>query len=130
MQRTVVNPWNNPEGFDQGVLIEGHRRILFLSGQCSVSPAGASLYPGDMRAQTAQALDNVETVLAGAGMTLGAIVRMNTHVTDIDAFFERAGDMMAERLAAFDVRPPGVLSGVTRLARPELLIELEAIAAD
>ena len=130
MRRTTVNPWTYPEGMDQGVLIEGHRRLLFVSGQCSVSAEGESTHPGDMRSQTATALDNVETVLHKAGMNLGNIVRMNTYVTDVDFFFAAAGDMMAERLATFDVRPPGVCAEITRLGRPELLVELEAFAAD
>lgn len=83
-----------------------------------------------MRAQTLAALDNVEEVLPAAGMGLGAIVRMNTHVTEIDAFLAEAAEPMAERLAAFDVRPPGVFSEVTRLGRADLLVELEAFAAD
>ncbi|WP_049578620.1 RidA family protein [Nocardiopsis sp. SBT366] len=114
---------------DQGVLIEGHRRLLFVSGQCSVSATGESLHPGDMSAQTATALDNVATVLRGAGMSLADVVRMNTYVTDIEAFFAEAGEMMAQRLGVFDVRPPGVCAEVTRLGRPELLVELEAFAA-
>ncbi|MFD3683983.1 RidA family protein [Nocardiopsis sp. NPDC058631] len=130
MRRTVVNPWTYPEGLDQGILVEGHQRLLFVSGQCAVSADGASLHPGDMRAQTAAALDNVEAVLHRAGMTLANIVRMNTYVTDVDGFLDRAGKMMSERLEAFDVRPPGVLAGITRLGRPELLVELEAVAAD
>ncbi|GHC74772.1 hypothetical protein GCM10007079_09290 [Nocardiopsis terrae] len=130
MRRTTVNPWTYPEGMDQGILIEGHQRLLFVSGQCSVSETGESLYPGDLRAQTAKALDNVEAVLRQAGMGLGNIVRMNTYVTDVEAFFTEAGEMMAERLEAFDVRPPGVCAEITRLGRPELLVELEAFAAD
>ncbi|PWV57652.1 RidA family protein [Nocardiopsis sp. L17-MgMaSL7] len=129
MRRTTINPWTYPEGMDQGVLIEGHQRLLFVSGQCSVSATGESLHPGDMSAQTATALDNVATVLRGAGMSLADVVRMNTYVTDIDAFFAEAGEMMAERLGVFDVRPPGVCAEVTRLGRPELLVELEAFAA-
>lgn len=33
MRRTPVNPWTYPEGMDQGILVEGHRRLLFVSGQ-------------------------------------------------------------------------------------------------
>ncbi|WP_017547013.1 RidA family protein [Nocardiopsis prasina] len=129
MRRTTINPWTYPEGMDQGGLIEGHQRLLFVSGQCSVSATGESLHPGDMSAQTATALDNVATVLRGAGMSLADVVRMNTYVTDIDAFFAEAGEMMAERLGVLDVRPPGACAEVTRLGRPELLVELEAFAA-
>jgi 2-iminobutanoate/2-iminopropanoate deaminase len=130
MQRTSVNPWTYPEFLDAGVMIEGHRRLLFLNGQCAVSAEGESMYPGDMRSQVSLALDNIEVVLTKAGMSLANIVRMNTYVTDVDAFTEHAAGMMAERLARFGVRPPGVLAGISRLGRPELLVELEAVAAD
>lgn len=130
MRRTKVNPWTFPGFFDAGVMIEGHRRILFLNGQAAVSADGETMHPGDMRAQAALTLDNVETVLKAAGMSLANIVRMNTYVTDVDVYFEHADELIAERLAKFDVSPPGVLAGISRLARPELLIELEAIAAD
>lgn len=130
MRLTRVNPWSHPAFFDAGVMIEGQRRILFLNGQAAVSPEVEPLHPGDIRAQAAVTLDNIELVLQQAGMSLGNIVRMNTYVTDLDAYLQSADDLITERLAKVDVRPPGVLSEVSRLALPELLIELEAIAAD
>jgi 2-iminobutanoate/2-iminopropanoate deaminase len=130
MRRTKINPWTNPIFHDAGVLVEGSRRLLFLNGQCAVSPEGQSLHPGDMRAQMMSALDNLETVLEQAGMDFSKVVWMNTYVTDIDVFNEHVAEPLAERLARFDARPPGVLSCVTALGRPELLIELQMIAAD
>lgn len=130
MKATKINPWPNPVFHDAGVLIEGHRRLLFLNGQCAVSPEGQSMHAGDMRAQMMSALDNLEAVLAQAGMTFANVVWMNTYVTDIDEFNSRVAEPLAERLARFDVRPPGVLSCITALGRPELLIELQMIAAD
>jgi enamine deaminase RidA (YjgF/YER057c/UK114 family) len=129
MPRTVVNPLTYPGFLDAVVMLEGHRRVLILNGQASVCDDGETMHPGDIRAQASRTLDNIERVLQHAGMSLGNIVRMNTYVTDVDAYFAHADAMITERLARFDVRPPGVLAGITRLARPELLIELEAIAA-
>jgi 2-iminobutanoate/2-iminopropanoate deaminase len=130
MKRTTVNPWTYPEFFDAGVMIEGHCRILFLNGQAAVSAEGQSMYPGDIRSQASLTLDNIELVLTQAGMSLANIVRMNTYVTDVDAYLEQADGLITQRLAQFGVRPPGVLAGISRLGRPEILIELEAIAAD
>lgn len=130
MQLTKVNPWTYPGFFDAGVMINDHRRILFLNGQAAVSAQGESMHPNDIRAQAALTLDNIELVLEKAGMSLANIVRMNTYVTDVNDYVEHGDELIAERLAAVDVRPPGVLVGVSRLARPEILIELEAIAAD
>jgi 2-iminobutanoate/2-iminopropanoate deaminase len=130
MKTTRINPWPNPIFHDAGILIEGHRRLLFLNGQCAVSPDGESLHPGDMRAQMMSALDNLEAVLGNAGMTFGHVVWMNTYVTDVEEFNDRVAAPLAERLGVYDTRPPGVLSCVTALGRPELLIELQMIAAD
>lgn len=129
MQVRKLNPWRYPEGMDQGIMISGFGRLVFVSGQCAVDAGGASLHPGDMAAQVQAALDNVETVLAEAGMSLANLVRMNTYVTDMDAFLAAAAEPMSLRLAAHDARPPGVLARVVELGRADLLVEIEAFAA-
>ncbi|MDQ2703751.1 MAG: RidA family protein, partial [Pseudomonadota bacterium] len=117
------------EADDQCVVVEGVRRIAFVSGQTSISNDGQVRHAGDMLAQTQLTLDNVETVLKAAGMDFSNIVHMNTCTTDVDRFRAEAAGPMAARLAMFDVRPPGVLSQVVRLGLPELLIEIEVTAA-
>jgi enamine deaminase RidA (YjgF/YER057c/UK114 family) len=82
-----------------------------------------------MGAQVAMAMDNLEAVLAAAGMGLANIVRLNIYTTDVDGFFESYG-AMAERLGAVGVTPPGTLLGITRLAFPELMVEIEATAVE
>ena len=88
---------------------------------------GHPLHPGDMRAQLTETLDNLETVLAAAGFTLGDVMRLNFYTTDVDRFFE-AYDVLVSRLAAAGCRNASTLLGVARLAFPELLVELEATA--
>jgi enamine deaminase RidA (YjgF/YER057c/UK114 family) len=131
MKRTAVNPWqwSLDFGFNQGEVIEGHTRELVLAGQTAVNADGAPQHPGDMAAQVGLALDNLEAVLAGGGMTLSNLVRLNMYTTDVDAFFENAG-VIGERLDAAGVKPPGTLLGVARLAFPELMIELEGRAVE
>jgi enamine deaminase RidA (YjgF/YER057c/UK114 family) len=80
-----------------------------------------------MRAQIDQALDNVETVLKAAGFTLADVVRLNYYTTDVDRFMEVA-EVGGRRLAEAGCRPASTLLGVTRLAYPELLIEIEVTA--
>jgi enamine deaminase RidA (YjgF/YER057c/UK114 family) len=116
-------------GFNQGEVVEGHRRVLFCAGQTAMSADGRPQHAGDMGAQVAMALDNLEAVLTGAGMSLGNVVRLNIYTTDVDAFFASYG-AMAERLGAAGVMPPGTLLGITRLAFPELMVELEATAVE
>ncbi len=129
MERTAVNPWqwSVEMGFNQGEVVSGEQRTLFCAGQAAMSADGQAQHPGDMAAQIALAADNVEAVLEQAGMTLANVVRLNIYTTDVDAFFEHYGTL-ASRFAAAGVAPGGTLLGVSRLAFPELLVELEATA--
>ena len=129
MKRTAVNPWpwSLELGFSQAELIEGHTRELVCSGQTAMDAEGNRQHEGDMRAQIAMAMDNVEAVLAQGGMRLANVVRLNPHTTDIDAFFANY-DVIIERTSAAGITPTGTLLGVSRLAFPELMVELEATA--
>lgn len=129
VKRTAVNPWpwSLEFGFNQGELVDGHSRELFASGQSAMSADGQPQHPGDLAAQIRLSLDNLEAVLAGAGMDLSHVVRLNIYTTDVDSLFANYG-LIAERLGAAEVAPPGCLLGVQRLAFPELMVELEATA--
>jgi enamine deaminase RidA (YjgF/YER057c/UK114 family) len=132
VQRTDVNPWqwSLQFGFSQGVVVEDGKRVLFCAGQTSVDGDGNPQHPGDLVAQIGLALDNLEAVLQGAGMSMSNLVRLNFYTTDVDGFIASAGEIMGPRLGAAGVTPPGTLLGVARLAFPELLIEMEGIAVD
>lgn len=130
MNRTSVNPWpwSVEMGFNQAELVEHGSAVLYLAGQSSMGPDGTPRHAGDMAAQIDLALDNLTAVLAQADMDLSNVVRLTTYTTDVDAVFENYG-LVAGRLGAFGVQPPGSLLGVARLAFPELMVELEATAA-
>jgi enamine deaminase RidA (YjgF/YER057c/UK114 family) len=123
MKRTAVNPWDwsTQLGFNQAELVESPSKILVCSGQTSIGPDGTTQHPGDMAAQVRDAMANLETVLGEAGMTMDDVVRITAFTTDIDAFLA-AGVGFDRPSSAF------TLIGVSRLAYPDLLIELEAIA--
>ncbi|AKH82972.1 endoribonuclease L-PSP [Streptomyces sp. CNQ-509] len=129
MERTAINPvtWSTEMGFNQGELVSGHTRTLFVSGQTAMSPEGRPQHADDMAAQLALSLDNLEAVLAGADMSLENLVRLNVYTTDVDALFPHYGELAA-RLAAAKAAPATTMLGVTRLAIPTLLVELEATA--
>ena len=118
-----------PVGMIQAEIIEGVSRHLVCSGQTSIGPDGTVQHPNEIGPQITDALDNLEEVLKGAGMTLSNIVRLTIYTTDVDGMLEN-WDAMASRLKAADVAPPQTLIGVARLAFPELKVELEATAAD
>lgn len=129
VKRTAVNPWqwSVELGFNQAELVEGGTDVLYLSGQSAMAADGTPQHAGDMAAQVALSLDNLEAVLGDAGMDLSNVVRLNIYTTDIDTMFENYG-LVAERFGAAGVQPPGSLLGVSRLAFPELMVELEATA--
>jgi enamine deaminase RidA (YjgF/YER057c/UK114 family) len=129
MDKKYINPWKWQDafGFSQAVEISGHSRVLRCAGQTSVNENGEPLHEGDMAAQINQALDNLETVLKAAGMTLSNVARLNIYTTDVDLFIQHAG-VGVSRLAAAGCQPASTLLGVARLAFPPLLVELEATA--
>jgi enamine deaminase RidA (YjgF/YER057c/UK114 family) len=130
VERTAVNPWpwSVEMGYNQGEIVSGHTRTLYISGQTAMSGEGRPQHAGDMAAQIALSLDNLEAVLAGAGMSLADLVRLNVYTTDVDGLFEHYG-VLAGRLGAAGVAPATTMLGVTRLAIPELMVELEGTAA-
>ena len=129
MERTAVNPWtwSVKFGFNQAELVEGASKVLYCAGQTSVDANGSPQHPGDMAAQMALALDNLEAVLTEAGMSLANVVRLNFYTTDVDAYLANAA-VVGARTGAAGVAPAGTLLGVARLAFPELMIEMEATA--
>ncbi|MFD9738357.1 RidA family protein [Umezawaea sp. NPDC059074] len=129
MQREAVNPttWSLGLGFNQGEVVSGHTRTLYCSGQTAMSDDGKPLHDGDMAAQVALSLDNLEAVLHAAGMSLANLVRLTVYTTDVDLLFPHYG-VLAARLGAAGVAPTTTMLGVTRLAIPGQLVELEGTA--
>jgi enamine deaminase RidA (YjgF/YER057c/UK114 family) len=124
-----LNPWTWQDqfGFSQAVQVTGATRVVYCAGQTSVDAEGRPLHAGRMEAQLAQAFDNLETVLAKAGMTLQNLVRLNYYVTDVPAYLAAAGSV-AERLTKAGCQPPGTLLGVAALFHPDIVVEIEATA--
>jgi enamine deaminase RidA (YjgF/YER057c/UK114 family) len=129
MERVAVNPvpWSLELGFNQGEVVSGETRTLYISGQTAMSKDGRPEHDADMAAQLALAVDNLEAVLGEAGMTLANLVRLNVFTTDVDALFPHYG-VLAGRLGAAGVAPTTTMLGVTRLAIPGQLVELEGTA--
>ncbi|ADB30357.1 Endoribonuclease L-PSP [Kribbella flavida DSM 17836] len=129
MERTAVNPvmWSKELGFNQGEVVSGQTRTLYCSGQTAMDAEGKPQHDGDMAAQVALSLDNLEAVLDAAGMSLANLVRLNVYTTDVDLLFQHYG-VLASRLGAARVLPTTTMLGVTRLAIPGQLVELEGTA--
>ena len=131
MKRTAVNPWpwSLNFGYNQAEMLIGANRHLVCAGQTSVDADGNPQHPGDMRRQMALALDNLEAVLYAAGMGVADVVRLTLYTTDVDEALKHF-DILGSRFGPADAAPPMTLLGVTRLALPPLMFEIEATAAD
>ncbi len=129
VERTAINPvtWSQEMGFNQGEVVSGHTRTLYCSGQTAMRRDGKPLHDGDMAAQLALSLDNLQAVLGEASMSLASLVRLNVYSTDVDLLFAHYG-VLAARLGAAGVAPTTTMLGVTRLAIPGQLVELEGTA--
>ena len=130
MKRTAVNPWDWSIrlGYNQAEIVEGATRQIICAGQTAVDGEGAPQHPGDMRAQMTLALDNLEAVLTAAGMKLGNVTRLGVYATDVDEALKNF-DLMGMRFGPHRVAPPMTFLGVSRLAIPGLLFEIEATAS-
>lgn len=116
--------------FSRGMRIElGKIVILLISGTASIDDQGRTLHVGDLRAQTRRTFDNITGLLASEGATWKDVVRTTCYLRDI----ERDYKAFNEERAAFYVRqglnPLPASTGIQAiLCRPDLLIEIEAIA--
>lgn len=124
-----INPssWTVASGYDQGQVRHSPRAILTIAGQGSVDAAGRLLHEGDMAAQLALALSNVEAVLTAAGMTAADLAQLRIYVTDIDAALA-VFDTVVEHLAAVGATPPATLVEVSRLAVAGMAVEIDGLA--
>jgi enamine deaminase RidA (YjgF/YER057c/UK114 family) len=104
--------------------------IVVVAGQVGMDRAGKLVGPGDVGAQTKQALDNVRAVLNAAGCGMGDVVRFQTfltHASDIEGFMQARHEVFPGHFPD-GVYPPNTLLIVSRLVKPELLVEIEAMA--
>jgi enamine deaminase RidA (YjgF/YER057c/UK114 family) len=92
--------------------------------------AGQLVGPGDVRAQTRQAYENISRVLAAAGASMRDVVRFQTFLTDaadIDGFVAARRELFPGYYED-GAYPPNTLVVVSRLVQPEMLVEIEAMA--
>jgi len=129
MEHTEVNPWewSKAFGFSQAVKLTGANELLICSGQTAMGEDGSVPTTAEMAAQVRSALDNVVTVLETAGMTPADIVKSTIYTTDVDELIGVIGTE-AQRVLGSNL-PASTLIGVTRLAFPELRVEIEVVAA-
>src|SRR5688572_24462341 len=122
----------NPEGlarnpaFTQAVAVDGPHRTIYVGGQNGVDATGA-VVSGDLRAQTAQAFANLKLALAAGGAGLEHVVKWTIYVVQGQPL--QAGFEVFRQQWGLRPNPPAItVLYVAGLARPDVLVELDAIA--
>jgi enamine deaminase RidA (YjgF/YER057c/UK114 family) len=116
-------PYERKVRHGAGSIAEG--RVFYTSGLTSRDREGNIVGKGDMAAQIAQAFANVGDALRAAGTDFPHVVKYTIYVTDIDAYLKVAAPITAPYSGH---RQSSTLIQVSRLAHPDLLIEVEAVA--
>lgn len=114
-----------PPGYSQLAVMSGGSLIV-IAGQVALDATGALVGPGDFAAQTTQVFRNLVAAVEAAGASPRHLVKLTTFVTDLShlADFRRVRDQFLDTAHA----PASTLVQVSRLFRPEFLIEVEALA--
>ena len=107
------------------VTVSGTGKMVFVAGQLARDANGKLVGKGDMRAQIQQVGENIKTGLEAAGATLADIVKTNTFVTNYEEY-SKHGDMRARYFGP--ATPTSTTVQISRLADPEAMVEIEAIA--
>ena len=132
MNKQYVNPKElgaAPKFYSHAVTVSGQGKLIYVAGQVSWGADGKVVGAGDMRAQCDQVFKNLTNVLRGAGAGWSDIIKMNSYMVNLNAdnvaaFREtRAGYLKPGQM------PASTLVGVTSLVQPELLLEVEVLAA-
>jgi len=115
-----------PSGhFSQAIAIEAKGRLVFLSGMTARRPDGTIAGIGDIEAQTRQVCENLKSAIEAAGGTLEDICRVDVYVRNME-HFESIHKVRREYFKA--PAPASTMVEVTKMASPEYLIEINAIA--
>lgn len=129
--RSVLNEaYAYGSAFSRGMRIDlSGLTILLISGTASIDDQGKTVHVGDLRAQTRRTFDNVSALLASEGATWHDIVRTTCYLRDIERDYKAFNE---ERTAFYEQQaldPLPASTGIQAiLCRPDLLIEIEAIA--
>lgn len=119
-----------PSSFSRGLRLELNEIVvLLISGTASIDERGESVHVGDFRAQTRRTFQNIAALLAAEGASWKDIVRTTCYLRDIERDYAAFN---AERTAFYreqGLDPLPASTGIQAiLCRPELLVEIEAIA--
>ncbi len=137
-KRAITNPevlneafaYAKPSSFSRGMRIDlNGLTILLISGTASIDENGKSVHIGDFRAQMRRTLANITGLLAIEGCTWHDVVRTTCYLRDIERDYEAFNEERTAFYKEQGLDPLPASTGIQAiLCRPELLIEIEAIA--
>jgi enamine deaminase RidA (YjgF/YER057c/UK114 family) len=119
---------SKPTGYSHVTVVQAGRQV-HISGQVALDANGTVVGKGDIGAQAEQVFKNLETALASVGLDFTHVFKMVTYVVGLNP--EMLPPIRAARAKRFGdgLFPASTLVGVTALVNPDLLIEVEVIAA-
>ena len=119
-----------PSSFARGMRIDLNGvTILLISGTASIDENGVSVHIGDFRAQLRRTYENITGLLKSEGCTWHDIVRTTCYLRDIDRDYDAFNEERTKFFQELGLDPLPASTGIqAHLCRPELLIEIEAIA--
>jgi len=119
-----------PSSFSRGMRIDlNGLAILLISGTASIDENGKSVHIGDFRAQLRRTFQNISMLLEAEGATWRDIVRTTCYLRDIERDYEAFNEGRTAFYKEQGLDPLPASTGIQAiLCRPELLIEIEAIA--
>jgi 2-iminobutanoate/2-iminopropanoate deaminase len=119
-----------PSSFSRGMRIDlNGLTILLISGTASIDEDGKSVHVGDFHAQCRRTFANITGLLESEGATWKDIVRTSCYLRDIDRDYEAFNEERTAFYREQGLDPLPASTGIqAKLCRPELLVEIEAIA--
>ncbi|MBM3748195.1 MAG: hypothetical protein FJW34_20625 [Acidobacteria bacterium] len=122
--------YERPSSFSRALRVElGNLVVLFISGTASVDEHGESVHIGDFRAQTRRMLENVTALLDHGGASWQDVVRTWYYLRDIDRDYAAFNEERTAFYRELELDPLPASTGIeAKLCRPELLVEMEAVA--
>ena len=103
--------------------------VLLISGTASIDEQGRSVHIGDIRGQVRRTFQNISALLAAEGATWKDIVRTSCYLRDIDRDYREFNEERTKFYLEQGLNPLPASTGIqAKLCRPELLVEIEAIA--
>ena len=131
--RDVLNEaydYARPSSFSRGFRIDIKGiTILLISGTASIDEYGKTVHEGDFRAQTLRTYKNITALLASEGATWKDVVRTTCYLRDIERDYALFNEIRTQFFADEGLNPVPASTGIQAiLCRPDLLIEMEAMA--